>query len=72
MAKKMTICEMHRDLIRKLKGKNQEEALILLARAYKMGKLMAKELTQYKKRWDAGWWKAKRGWEIDNNVEGKL
>ena len=74
MARRMTICEMHRQIIRLLKdnGKDNKQALELLARAYTMGKLMSKELTKYKKRWDAGWWQVKRGWEIDNDIEGKL
>ena len=74
MARRMTICEMHRQIIKLLKenGEDNSQALELLARAYTMGKLMSKELTKYKKRWDAGWWKVKRSWEIDNNIEGKL
>ena len=70
----MTICEMHRQIIRLLAHNNKDntQAVELLAQAYKMGKLMTKELTKYKKRWDVGWWKVKRGWEIENNAEGKL
>ena len=59
MGKRLTICEVHRQMRRDLsaEGKDDPETINLLNMAYLSGKAMSKKLRKYKRGWDRGWWK---------------
>jgi len=67
MGKKMTICEVHRQLRRELGDGASPHALNLLRTAFDFGKKMDNKLRQYKHNWSKGWWEDNRldGGEID-------
>ena len=56
MAGLFTICEVHRQLYKKLKPLNDPEILALLEIGFDMGKKMDNKLVQFKKDWCDGWW----------------
>ena len=52
-----TICEVHREIYRELKARDENDPLIpKLKEAYGMAKKMNNKLIQYKKGYDEGWW----------------
>lgn len=60
MGSKMTICEVHRQIHRLVKGKMPVEIKgqfdHLLETAFVMGKKMDNKLRQYSNKWDKDWW----------------
>ena len=58
MASRLTICEVHRQMMRALKeeGKGDPETVALLTEAYLAGKAMSAVLKKHKRGWDRGWW----------------
>ena len=71
-----TICEVHRDLYRKL-HKNvkdpaiKKEMIDILEEAYLMGKRMNTKLHQYKHDFDDEWYEKNRDYETLKNDIGK-
>ena len=65
IARRRTICEIHRELYRTLKADGVDEdskAMTLLKEAYPIGKKLVAKLRQYKHGFDDGWYeKNKRG-----------
>lgn len=52
-----TICEVHREIYRELKARDENDPLIeKLKEAYDMGKKMSNRLIKYKENFDEGWW----------------
>jgi len=62
VAKRETICEVHRRIYRKLIENPNENAWLIgqLEIAYDMAKKMNNKLRQYKNGYDDGWWKKNR------------
>jgi len=60
MGRKLTICEVHRQLRREIVGQVSPKAMDLLQTAFDMGKKMDNKLRQYKNNWSEGWWKENR------------
>lgn len=62
---KLTICEVHRQIYRKvidseLSPDLANEIISLLEKAYGMGKKMDMKLRQYKNNYDEDWWEKNR------------
>ena len=56
MGSKLTICEVHRQLYRRLNGRVSQSTMDLLKMAFDMGKKIDNKLRQYKAKYDEGWW----------------
>ena len=74
MGRLRTICEVHRQLWRRLQPVIASDPVVgeLLQEAYDMGKKMDNRLRCYKHNYDEGWWQANRlaGGPIDQPETG--
>lgn len=58
---KRTICEVHREMYRKIKGTSLEDSVVpLIEEAFIMAKKMNNKLRQYKNNYDDGWWESNK------------
>lgn len=58
---KRTICEVHREMYRKIKGTALEDTMApLIEEAFVMAKKMNNKLRQYKNNYDDGWWESNK------------
>ena len=56
-----TICEVHREIYRELKARDENDPLIdKIKEAYTMAKKMNNKLIQYNRGYADGWWEANK------------
>ena len=61
-----TICEVHREVYRELKSRDENDFLLeKIEEAFNMAKKMNNKLRQYKHNYDKGWWE-------ENKLKGDI